>query len=334
VAGYTASFFVSGLLGLLLVISMSGAALPKGLKVGLTMGISYGWPVYVSTIVGAVVAPVLTTALALTVTNSQIGGYSAAGTFTTLITLFTYPVGTALFPLFSGSVSDVSALGGAYRASVKFTALLVLPVCFFMVALANPLIVTFYGHSYSFGGYLLALFAAMNLLAGVGNLSWGAFLNGIGRTRDALIANAMSSVVDIGVGIPLILAVGVGGAIFGQIAGGAVGLVIGMWMVVRQLHVDLGLRSVWKLWLSAGVAAVVCYPISWLVHIPQLAVVLGAAAFVILFVTIMAGIRALTAEDINALRGYLGFSSVVSRLVEVAIRYYEFVGRLACQSLG
>lgn len=328
VTGYTAAFFVSGFLGILLVLSMSGAAIPKGLRVDLSTGVRYGWPVYLSIIVSAFVAPVLSIALALTVSNSQIGGYSVAGTFSSLIALFTYPVGTALFPLFSRSVGDVSALGGAFKASVKFTALLVLPVCFFIIALAGPLMVTFYGHAYSFAGYLLALFGVMNLVAGVGNLSWGAFLNGIGRTQDALIGNAIGSVVDIGVGIPLILAVGVSGAILGQVVGGVVGLAIGMWMVARQLHAGLGLRSVWKLWLSAGVAAVVCYPISGLVRIPQLAVVLGAAVFVFLFVTMLAGARALTEEDIGALRGYLGFSAIVSRPLEVAIRYYEAMAKL------
>jgi hypothetical protein len=61
------------------------------------------------------------------------------------------------------------------------------------------------------------------------------------------------------------------------------------------------------------------------VHTTELAVVAGAAAFVVLFIPLLALLRALDEADIGALRGYLEFSAVVSKPLEAAISYYRLV---------
>ena len=327
VAGYTASFFVSGLLGLILVMAISGAAIPKGLKADLTTGVHYGWPVYLSVLASGFVAPAINTLLALTVSNSQIGGYSTAGTFNSLIALFTYPIATVLFPLFSRKVDEPVSLAKTYRTSVWFTGLLVVPVASFVIAFSVPLMVTFYGRAYSFGAEFLAVFASINLLAGLGSLSWSALLNGIGRTRDALVSTAIGSAVSVISAILLIRGVGTVGAIAGQAVGTAVMLFLGVWMVRRSLRVGLALSAPWKIYLSAGLTGLVTYPISWLVEQPEASLVLGAAVFVVVFIPLLAVFRTVSPEAMDSLRSYLGFSKLISRPLEVAIRYYKLVAR-------
>jgi O-antigen/teichoic acid export membrane protein len=331
IAGYTVAFFVAGTFSLIFVVGMSGASIPKSFRADVSTGLQYGFPVYLSILSNGVVPPVINTLLAFTVSNPQIGGYSAAYTFNTLISLFTYPITAALFPLFSRKVEDHASLARTYRTAVWFTALLVLPVVFFILAFSGPLIVTFYGRAYSFGSGFLALFAILNLFAGVGNLAWNAFLNGTGHTKDALTANIVGSVVDVAAVVPLIIVFGVVGAIIGQIIGSAAGLIVATILVKRRLQMPLGLTRTWKVYASAGVAAVVCYPISWLVMIPQVSVAAGAVAFVFLFIPLLAAFRSLSGEDIVALRGYLGFSKLVSRPLGVAVGYYEQVSRLLGQ---
>jgi nucleotide-binding universal stress UspA family protein len=74
-----------------------------------------------------------------------------------------------------------------------------------------------------------------------------------------------------------------------------------------------------------GMAAGLSWPLSWLIHLPELALVTGALAFVILFIRLLALLRSLDKTDIGALRGYLEFSAVVSKPLEAAIWYYEMV---------
>lgn len=332
VAGYTVAFFVSGILGMGVVLSMSGASLPKGLKDDLATGIGYGWPVYLSVLASGFVAPAINTTLALTVSNAQIGGYALAGTFSSLIALFTYPIGTALFPLFSRRVDDHISLGKTYQTSVWFTGLLVLPVASFIMVFSGPLMVTVYGRAYAFGAVYLALFAAINLLAGLGSVSWSALLNGIGHTRDVLSTTLLGSAVSVGAAVGLIGSIGVAGAVAGQIVGACVTLAVGTWMVRRRLGVGLGLESGWRIYLSAVISALISYPISWLVKTPQISLVLGAAVYVAVFIPILAALRTMDKDAIEALRRYFGFSKVFSWPLGIALRYYEVVARLAGQS--
>jgi O-antigen/teichoic acid export membrane protein len=327
VAGYTASFFVSGILGVILVMSISGAAIPKGIKADLTTGLHYGWPVYLSVLASGFVAPAINTVLALTVSNSQIGGYSAAGTFNSLITLFTYPIATALFPLFSRKVDDPEVLGRTYRTSVWFTALLVVPVASFIMAFSGPLMLTFYGRAYAFGADFLTVFASTNLLVGLGSLAWSALLNGIGRTRDALVSTAIGSGVSVVAAVAMIRTIGTVGAIAGQVVGTGVMLTMGVLMVRRRLRARLGLTSPWKIYLSAWLAAAAALPIALFVGQPEISLVFGAVVFVAVFIPILAVFRTLNDEAIDALRGYLSFSKMISQPLEIAIRYYRLIAR-------
>lgn len=327
VAGYTASFFVSGVLGALILAGMSGGSIPRGLKNDLATGAIYGWPVYLSVLASGFVAPVVTTVLALTVSNTQIGGYSTAATFSSLITLFTYPISAALFPLFSRKVDDNATLGGTYRTAVRFTGLLVTPVASFIVAFSSPLMVSFYGRAYAFGTPYLALFAAIYLLAGVGSLAWSALLYGTGHTRDVLVTTALGSAVSVGSAIALMQLIGVAGAVAGQLLGSGVSLGIGTSMVRRRLGVGLALASGWKIYASAAIAAVVCYPLTWLIGIPQVSLVVGAVVYVMVFIPLLAVLRTMDTTSIQALREYLGFSKVVSRPLEMAISYYDYFSR-------
>jgi O-antigen/teichoic acid export membrane protein len=289
--------------------------------------VSYGWPVYLSTLASGFVAPAINTVLALTVSNSQIGGYALATTFSTLITLFTYPISTALFPLFSRRIDDHRSLGSTYRTAVWFTGLLVVPVASFVIAFSSPLMVTFYGRAYAFGSGYLALLGSIYLLAGIGSLAWSSLLNGIGHTRDVLMTTAVGSVVSVAGAIVLIQSMGVTGAIVGLVIGNVVMVALGTWMVRRRLETGLGLASTWKFYLAAALASGVCYPLSWLIRTPELSLVAGAAAYLILFIPFLALLKTMTKDTLGALRGYLGFSPIVSRPLDLAMRYYEFFAR-------
>ena len=328
VGGYTGSFVLSGCLGVAYIAWLARGRLPHGIWADFKVGVRYGFPIYLSTLAGGFVAPVITTVLALTVSNTQIGGYSAASTFNALIALFTYPISTALFPLFSKRVDDLRTLSDPYQTSVRYTAILVVPVTSFIIAFSSPLLVTVYGRAYAFGAPFLGWFAATSLLAGLGSLAWGPLLNGIGRTRDALWTTALGSLVSVGGGVGLIEVLGVTGAIIGTLIGGAVSLAVGTWLVARRLDAKLRLPRVWKFYATSGLAAGLSWPLSWLIHTPELSLGTGAVVFLILFVPILAIFSALSEEDLNELRGFMGFSKFVSRPLEAAISYYQASLRL------
>ena len=323
VAGYTASFVTSGALGMAYILWLARGSLPKGMKIDVATGLRYGFPIYLSSLAGGVVGPVISIALARTVSNSQIGGYSQASNFISLIALLTYPISTALFPLFSRKADDLRSLGGPYQTSLRYTALLVTPATGFIIAFSEPLMATVYGRAYAFASPYLALFAVGSLLAGLGSLAWGPLLNGIGRTRDVLWTTALGSVVSMVGGVVMIEAFGVAGAIVGPLVGAVVSLSVGTWLVRTRLEYTLDLPRVWKFYAASGLAAALSWPISWVLHTPVFALIGGAVVFVALLVPFLALLSALSEADIEELRGFLKFSAVVSRPLDAAISYYE-----------
>jgi O-antigen/teichoic acid export membrane protein len=148
-------------------------------------------------------------------------------------------------------------------------------------------------------------------------------LNGIGRTNDALWTIIVGSAVSMITGVSLIEVMGVAGAIIGPIMGASVSLAIGTLIVRRRLATELGLTRTWKFYVASAIAAGASWPISWLVHFAQLALVSGAVVFIVLLIPLLALFGALNEADIVVLRGYLAFSVVVSRPLEAAIWYYR-----------
>ncbi len=267
--------------------------------------------------------------LALTVSNGEIGGYTAAGSFNTLILLFTYPIATALLPLFSRRVDDMILLRDAYGKTLKFSSLLVMPVAAFIIAFAHPLIVSFFGEAYDFGAPFLALIACVSLLVGVGSQAYSPLLNGVGRTREALLATGTGSVVAVATAYLLISRnYGVPGAIVGQIVGNIVSVTLGSLMARSRVGKGLGMFGAWRIYVAAGATAAVCYPLSLLVRQSEVTVAIGALAFLVLYVPALALVGALDKEDMGTLRGYFSFSPMLSRPLEIAIRYYDRVRSL------
>lgn len=326
VMGFTASFLASGLLGIAFVLR--GGGMPAGWTATLREGLGYGFPIYLSTITGGFVGPAINTVLALTVSNTEIGGYAIALNFTTLIALFTYPIGIALFPLFSRKTEDLRAVAETYGTSVRFTALFVVPVTVYIMAFSGPLIETFLGGAYSFGAPYLVLLGVMNLPAGLGSLAWSPLLNGRGHTKEALLATLAGSVASVIGAVALVGEFGVAGVIAGQILGVLVSLALGTWRVGLRLGVTPRLGGTLKVYGGALVAGALTWPLSWIVAIPQLSAAIGAVSFVLLLVPVLALFRTLDGRDLNDLRAFLSFSDWLSGPLEAAIRYYSSVHRL------
>lgn len=323
VVGYTLSFIVSGALGFVVLLRLNTRLAPQDLLADVTVALHYSFPVYLSLLVSGVVPPLIGITLAHTVSNALIGGYSAAYSFIALISIFTYPITTVLFPLFSKKVQDTKMLGTTYETATRFTALLVVPVATFFVAFAQPLITLFYGNAFSFGSVYLSMFAGISLLAGLGGLAWNSLLNGVGETRLGLGATLAGSVVSIFIAILLVQILGVEGVILGQILGQVASLAIATWMMRVKLGISLGLAGVWKVYAASAFAGLLCYPLGAAISNSIIAVGAGVLVFLVLIVPALALVRALSESDLDFLQRVLGFSAFVRVPLRLLIRYYR-----------
>lgn len=322
IAGFTFGFVTAGVICLLLLISMNKSAIPRNIREDIGLTANYAWPVFLSILVNGIVSPLQNTILAYTVSNAEIGWYSAGVNIVSLIALFTYPITTVLLPLFSRTITGgTKQLAETYELSVKYTALFVTPVTMVVIAFSTPLATAIYGHAFSFSGNYLFVLAVVSLLAGLGNLSWSTFLYGVAETRKAFIATVAGSVTSIIVSIILVFNVGIYGIIIGTILGTIVSLALGSRFVSQVLGTKLQTWFVWRIYLSSALCAIIVYPISRFILNPYVVVLGGVSLFLVILVPIMTWVKALTEEDFTFLQVQFKEVKLMRTLLAILSKY-------------
>jgi len=323
IVGYTASMIVAGLVGFAQVARVNGGLRPSEWASQVKEGLRYSFPLFVAALAAGVVSPYQITVLAAFTSAIQIGGFGAATNMTTLVVLLSYPIYTALFPLFSKLTEDREALADTYRKSARYSTVFVVPAVAFMISFARILTPALFGRDYAFAGPFVALSVLQYLSVGFGELAFIALLSALGNTRQAAGMSIANSATIIVASTLLIPVMGVYGAILAALAGMAVLTAIGRWAVARRIGTNAELSSVWRIYLAAAAAGVLVYPVSFAPVHPIILSFIGAAVYLALVVPILALVRAVSEEDLSALDRIFSRIAVVSALFAVALRYYR-----------
>jgi len=135
VLGYTISSIAAALIGFLILY----LAILRGLKAQkppesspsetLKKMLHYGVPISISSILGGFLAQFYAFLMAIHCADAMIGNYQVATQFATILTFFTTPISTVLFPAFSkiNLQNENELLQTVFASSVKYTAILLVP---------------------------------------------------------------------------------------------------------------------------------------------------------------------------------------------------------------
>jgi O-antigen/teichoic acid export membrane protein len=205
--GFSVAVLIAGVAGLLLMFTMY-RSLPQQTDGKLELMhtikdmLKYGFPISIGAILTSFLTQFYGYVMAIFVTdNGSIGNYSVATSFVVLITFFATPVTTMLLPAFSklNYQKEQQTLQNVFQYSVKYAALIVIPVTTLVIALAEPAIGTIFGDLYIEAPLYLALLSLIYLLSAFGTLSIGNLINSQGDTK----YNLLLSIVTVIIGFPL-----------------------------------------------------------------------------------------------------------------------------------
>jgi len=311
VTGFTAASLIAGLAGILLMWTVY-KSLPKAtdgkLEIMSTIKImlKYGLPVSIATILSGFLSTFLSYILAIFVTNNAtIGNYNLALNFSVLISFFATPVTTMLFPAFSklDYKKDHETLKNVFQYSVKYAALIVVPVTAMVVALAQPAIGTIYQNRYAEAPLFLALFSISYLYTAFGNLSIASLLNGQGFTKFNMKLSILTAAISFPVGFILISQFGVIGLIMTTLTTGLPSLFISLRFVKNNFKVSIDWLSSIKILFSSVITAVLTYVlISQLAFSNPIRLLIGIIAFVVIFIAATLVTRTINEGDLKSLR--------------------------------
>lgn len=331
VIGFTIASLVAGLIGLLLVWVIY-RKLPKPFTLKLEIMaylkemLKYGVPLSIASILSGFLTQFFSFLLPIhyATENTMIGNYGIAHTFVVLIGFFSTPITTMLFPAFSklDPEKDKETLKNVFQSSVKYAALLVVPVAALVMSLSEPAISTLFGDTYTTAPLFLALLAISYLYTAFGSLSAGNLINSQGHTQYNMKLAILTALIGFPMGFVLIMNFGVLGLISTALTVGLPSLFLSLNWVKKRYDVSVDWLSSAKILLSSTIAATVTYLlITQLSFSSWIRLIIGVVIFLLTFVVAALLTRTITPLDVSNLRGMTGgfgfLSGLLNRLLDI-----------------
>jgi len=307
VIGFSVGTFLASLASVLLLVTVY-RSLPKAsnekleiIKTTKSM-LKYGLPLSVGTILSGFVTYFYTYIMAYFVTdNASIGNYSVAQNFVILITFFATPVTTMLLPAFSKlkANQDESTLRNVFQYSVKYAALIVLPLTVLVMSLAQPAIFTIFQDRYLEAPLYLALLSIIYLFTALGSLSVGSLISGQGYTKFSLKTTILTVSIGFPLSIVLVSQLGIVGLIIASIVANLPGTLWCLHFIKKNFNVTLDWVGSAKIAFSSAVSGILTYlsvavmPFNSLIQL-----VLGTVIFIVSFFLVAVLTRTIGKADL------------------------------------
>ncbi len=331
VLGYTISAIIAGLIGIILMLTLY-RKFPKPFSLKLETleytkeMLKYGIPLSLATILSGFLAQFYIIVLASFSDTSVIGNYNLALNFVVLISFFSLPITTMLFPAFSklDAKKDNAALKNVYQYSVKYASLLVVPVTALVMCLSGPAISTIFGDSYSLAPLLLAMLSIGYLLTATGNLSTGNILISQGQTNFNLKLTILTAAIGFPMGYLLIMQFNVIGLILTSLLSGIPALVVSLIWINKNYGLTVDWLSSTKILASSAITAVLTYFfINSINFASWIELLLGVGFYVVVLVGAILFTRTLSLTDLDSLRAMTGGLGPLGRIIGVILNLLQ-----------
>jgi O-antigen/teichoic acid export membrane protein len=311
VIGYTVASMATGILGFSIVYFLFYKKVqkkdnsPLNLVGNLKPMLKYGLPISFAESLGGLLLQFYKFLMIFYTTSFFIGNYQAAFNLTTLIGFFTFPITTMLFPAFSkfNAQNDLNNLRLLFQSSIKYVALLVVPVTFAFMVLAEPLTFTLYKSSYQIAPLYLTLLSIAFLYKGLGSITVDNFIKGQGRSIVTL--KLAFSVIAVGVplGFLLIPTFGIIGLIATMLVAEIPKLVIGLLWVRKHYGAEVDWRSSAKIYLTSAIVAIITFIFLLQLNLQDwIELLIGGLIFTILYLIFTPLVGAVNKKDVKNLR--------------------------------
>jgi len=308
--GTTIAALIAGLISILIMLKLyRNLQKPNGDRLKIVENIKtmfkYGLPLSLSAIISGFLTQFYKFLIAIYATDLIIGNYSVATNFAVLITFFSTPISTMLFPVFSklDSQKEKETLRNVFKFSVKYGAFLVVPTATAIIALSQPAVSTLLGEEYSYAPLFLAMLSVSYLYSAFGNLSVGNLINSQGKTKVNLLQTLVTSTIGFPLSLILIPRFGITGLIVTSLTAGIPSLILGLYWVKTNFGATVDWVSSAKILLSSATAAAITYIIvSQLSLSSWISLIVGGAIFLFAFIATTILARTMNKSDGNNLR--------------------------------
>ena len=336
VVGYTLGFAASATIGLAtfyLVLlrpfrkkRTKNSSITKTLK---TM-LNYGVPFSIGSILNAMLTQIYIFIAVPLISTAIYGNYVVAANFAVLLSFFTIPISTVLFPAFAklDLKHERELVKAVFASSIRYASILVVPATMILMVLSGPIVGALYGEKYVYAPFFLAISVITGLLVVLGSLSITNFLLGLGETRIVLKQNVITVAIGIPLSILLIPPLGITGLIITSIIDGVPSFLWIVHWVWKHYEAIAEFRSSAKILAASAIAAFTAYlPTRFLNAADWTKLIIGTVVFLVVYVEGAPMIGAVNLADINGLRTMFSGMGVISKIINIPLTAAEKVAR-------
>lgn len=337
IMGYTMSFLTAGAIGLTALYLIVFKPM-KRLKVGkgdfsktLKLLLKYGVPLSTASLISGVLSQVYGFMMVIYASDTMIGNYQAAVNFSVLLSFFTIPIGTVLFPAFAklDPQKEHELLKVVFASSVKYTAILLVPATMAIMVLSGPMVSTLFGERYAFAPFFLTLYIAGSLFVVLGSNSVGSFLTGLGETRLLMKQSILTLSIGLPLGFLFIPMLGITGMILGLIFSGLPSMFWGLYWAWKHHNTKADFKSSTRIFAASGIAAITTYVILNFIPLAEwIRLTVGLMIFFGVYIFTAPMIGAITPSEIDNLRTILSGLGIVSKAINLPLLLTEKVSNL------
>lgn len=337
VMGHTASFLLSGIIGVAILYLLIFRRLKKSkdnktkVSENLKSLLHYGIPLSISSLISGFLLQFYNFMMAFYCSDLMIGNYQVALNFAVLLTFFTVPITTVLFPAFAkvDPQNEPQLLKTIFKSSVKYAAVLLVPATTAVMVLSEPMVSVLYGEEYVYAPLFLALYVSIYLLSATGNLSMGTFLTGLGETKTLMKLSLLPLLIGLPLSFVLIPQLGVIGVILGILISGVPRTTLGLYWIWKNYGITTDWWSSAKILIASGIAAVTTFLVlTFLNAADWLNLIIGVTVFLSTYIIIAPSIGAVVQEDLNNLKELFSGLGFISRIVNLLLGMTEKIAGL------
>jgi O-antigen/teichoic acid export membrane protein len=306
IIGDTISYLIAGIISIIILYFSIYKNLqkPNGLRLIATIKymIKYGLPVSIAWIINAFLTQFYQFLIVIYSTDLLLGNYYIAVSFAVLVTFIVIPLTTILFPAFSkiDAQKEIDLMKSVFKSSVKYSALIVVPSTFAVIALAQSAISTLFGKQYEFTPIYVTLYVVIYLYAAIGSLSVDNLIKSQGRTDINLKLTLITAAMGLSLSVILIPLFGIMGLLATYLVAGIPSTLLALWWVRKHFKVTIDWLSSAKILIASGIAASITYLIvsnsniaSWII------LVTGAMIFFLVYLVAAPVLGAVNRQDIK-----------------------------------
>ena len=331
VVGYTFSPIVFGGIGLtkvyfLLFRNKKSKTGNLGFVNSLKTMLHYGLPLSSTTIISGFLTQFYVFIMAIYFSDALIGNYKIALNFAVLLTFFSKPISTVLFPTFSkiDPKKEHTLLKMVFSSSVKYTSFLLIPATMALMALSQPIVSALFQSRYVYAPTFLTLSIIGSLFSALGSMSVSSLLSGIGETKMQMKQSILKLVLAIPLTLLLIYLFGILGLIASTFLSGLPSLFWGLHWIWKKYKVKANYRPLFRVFAAATVSALSSFLLINLLNATTwTGLILGGTVFVGCYLFALPMFGAVDKVEIQNLRSMFSGLGFIMKLLNIPLKLLE-----------